>query len=903
MRLKKISFAMLLPLLAVAGTTSAQVGGYTCINEYIDCDDVNESFLDRTTIVNFKGRPGDTVWMPFHLDTRDTVSGFLVLIKYDATVLKPVTFPFNPQYPSDTLFLQAELAGQLAAAQAAQDQIDPNKDVFFAQISEQEIDTNVIICAFNLGFGGGADSTQAPPRMNPTADLIFRLPFYADPAVVADGDSVYFSYQAINEFVVIEPVGNLEAFCADCRRTNMSVDRDCVVWVYDTITVSPLVVDTLRDTVTCTSVLYPTSNEGYFIADDTPPPEIQSFYSSKDTISLGGDFLLNWAVVNADSIFITGPSFSYTTIVASGATGVTVPNTAGTYTYKLKAKNQYIDADSATVSVVVKGGAPPPDEHQPIINVATVHYIEAGNTLVFTVSATDPDGDFITLEATSLPTNATFPTVTGTGSTSGTFTFTPTISQAGVQTATFRASDGNTSPVNVTVQINVTEPEYDKLFTSSTTKSASGGIEGKPSFLFPVNLVTSQTVYGVQFDFMFNEQNFNINDVLTNINTAEYVIYHNIGATPGKARILAFGMANEPIGSDGTEILLIDMGVEADASPGQYPVYFELAWESVNPDPDFPSLPLVTDTGVIQVDMFGDVNLNLNVDVADLVSVVGYIIEAYTFDGRRMDVGDVNFDSAVNVFDLVAIINIILTGQQPVSPGLRYEDQFAKVQLDFDDLYSGGSDIIVVNSELPTDIAGVELEILYDPGIVFLGKPELGADASMMTINSSNNGGGKLKVLLHSGNLSAAGTIGSGAAELARIPVTANDHVPAGDTTEIKLTKALLATSAASAVRVEGLDAPLPTSFRVAQNYPNPFNPTTTIEFTFGPQGRQVQLDVFNILGQNVTTLINEFLPPGTHQVEWNSTDYNGQKVASGVYLYRLQVGDESQTKKMLLLK
>ena len=89
----------------------------------------------------------------------------------------------------------------------------------------------------------------------------------------------------------------------------------------------------------------------------------------------------------------------------------------------------------------------------------------------------------------------------------------------------------------------------------------------------------------------------------------------------------------------------------------------------------------------------------------------------------------------------------------------------------------------------------------------------------------------------------------------------------------------------------------------MAQNYPNPFNPTPTLEFTFGPQGKQVQLDVFNILGQNVTTLINEYLPPGTHQVEWNSSDHNGQKVASGVYLYKLQVGQESQTKKMLLLK
>ena len=926
MRFQKIFAAALLLLLALAGSVSAQVGGYNCINDYIDCNLIYESSMDDITIVEFTGRPGDTIWMPVRLKTQDTTSGFLVLIEFDSSMLKPYNLTTDElwghiQPPPvdttdkmwpDTLFMHYQLAGQLLAAQEQQDAIDDTKEVFFAQLSEQSADSGhaVIICAFNLGFtGSGGDSTQVPPRMEPTSgELIFRLPFITDSNVVQDEDSAFFQYREVNEFVVIDS-GMLTAFCADCRRTNMSVDRDCESWVYDTIaTVPELLVDTLLDTVTCTSVLYPTTNDGWFHADATPDPDIQSFSSNmlNDSVGTNNGFLLLWAVSNTDSVFITGPDVDF----ASGDTSitpqlyVTSPSTPGTYPYTLIARNQNSD-DTATVSMLVQdgGGDPPPDPHQPQINVSTVHYVDVGNTLVFTVSATDPDNDFITLEATSLPTNATFPTVTGTGSASGTFTFTPTMSQGGTVTATFRARDDITSPVSVTVQINVAEPAYDKLFTSSTERSARGGIDGKPSFLFPVNLVTSQTVYGVQFDFLFDEQNFNVNNVLTNINTAEYVIYHNIGATPGEVRVLAFGMANEPIGTDGTEILQIDMGVEGGALSGQYPVYFNAAWESVNPDPDFPSLPLLADTGVIQVDMFGDVNLNLNVDVADLVSVVGYIIEAYTFDQRKMDVGDVNFDANVDVFDLVAIINMILTGTSPVSPGLYYEDQFAKVQLDYDDLERGVSGMVVVSSELPTDIAGVELEILYDPATVFLGKPQLGEDASFMSINSSNNGGGKLKVLLHSGNLHSSGLINSGLADLVEIPVTANQHVASGDTVQIRLNKALLATSSASAVPVVGLDAPLPISFKVAQNYPNPFNPTTTIEFSFGPRAKNVRLDIFNIIGQKVTTLINDFLPPGQHQVEWNSAGDNGQKVASGVYLYKLQVGQESQTKKMLLLK
>ena len=902
-----------------AGTDEAQAFPYDCINEFLNCDSIDESTIDDVALVDFAGRPGDTVWLPVRLNTQDTVSGFLILVQYNRDKLKPLHFTTDELWghiqppPADTtdlmwpdtLYMPYELAGSLLAAQNSA----PGTEPFFAQISTHSADSaddvDVIMCAFNLGgFGGG---TEGPPRMNPAEnpEVIFRLPFYVDPSAMVDGDTTLFGFREVNETV---PVGLWpDIFCADCRRTNMSVDSDCEIDVVDTLSEDPFVDTTYVDTVTCTSVLYPTTNYGIFTADETPPPQIASFAASPDSVGPNQSFIITWSVTNADSVFITGQGVDHAASALDNpflsAPGIAIEDT---YTYTLTARNEF-DSAKANLYMLVKTGGddPPPDDpHQPVINVNTSHYVDVGNTLVFTVSATDPDNDFITLEATVLPANATFPTVTGTGSASGTFTFTPTLNQAGTVTATFRASDGNTTPATVTVQINIAEPAYDKLFTSSTERSAAGGIEGKPSFQFPINLVTIQTVYGVQFDFFFDESNFNVNNVLTNINTSEYVIYHNIGSTPGEVRVLAFGMANEPIGTDGTEILLIDMGVEAGALPGQYPVYFDIAWESVNPDPDFPSLPLLADTGVMQVDMYGDVNLNLHVDIADLVSIVGHIIAAYTLNQRQIDAGDVNFDAGVNVFDLVAIVNMILTGESPVSPGLLYEDQYAKVQLDFDDLLMGESDLLIVRSDLPTDIAGVELEILYDPATVYLGRPEQGEDASTMSINSSNNGGGRLKVLLHSGDpFAAGGSINSGEVELVMIPITTNKDVASGDTTQIKLSKALLATSAATAVRVEGLDAPLPTSFKVAQNYPNPFNPMTTIEFSFGPKGQNVTLDIFNIIGQKVTTLVDDFLPPGNHNVDWDATDDYGQKVASGVYLYKLQVDTESQTKKMLLLK
>jgi hypothetical protein len=94
----------------------------------------------------------------------------------------------------------------------------------------------------------------------------------------------------------------------------------------------------------------------------------------------------------------------------------------------------------------------------------------------------------------------------------------------------------------------------------------------------------------------------------------------------------------------------------------------------------------------------------------------------------------------------------------------------------------------------------------------------------------------------------------------------------------------------------------IPPDFRLKQNYPNPFNPTTTIEYSL-PERGHVKIEIFNLLGQKVRTLIDEPKTAGNYEVIWDGKDDNGSEVASGVYLCKLQVRDKSQTKKMLLIK
>jgi len=90
-------------------------------------------------------------------------------------------------------------------------------------------------------------------------------------------------------------------------------------------------------------------------------------------------------------------------------------------------------------------------------------------------------------------------------------------------------------------------------------------------------------------------------------------------------------------------------------------------------------------------------------------------------------------------------------------------------------------------------------------------------------------------------------------------------------------------------------------AFAVA-NHPNPFNPDTSIVFTI-PTESKVNIVIYNIRGQRVKTLLNEFKTPGNHSVVWNGTDDFGRSMGSGIYLYRIEAGENVATRRMLLLK
>ena len=98
----------------------------------------------------------------------------------------------------------------------------------------------------------------------------------------------------------------------------------------------------------------------------------------------------------------------------------------------------------------------------------------------------------------------------------------------------------------------------------------------------------------------------------------------------------------------------------------------------------------------------------------------------------------------------------------------------------------------------------------------------------------------------------------------------------------------------------EGLS--LPEVFALHQNYPNPFNPVTTLRYDL-PENGHVNITIYDMLGRQVKTLINQTQDAGYKSVIWNATNDYGKPVSAGIYLYQIQAGEYISTKKMVLLK
>jgi len=559
------------------------------------------------------------------------------------------------------------------------------------------------------------------------------------------------------------------------------------------------------------------------------------------------------------------------------------------------------------------GGGGEPGNNPPVLTLSpaqTVYTIKQGETVAFGINATDPDttNDQVTLSA-SLPAGAIFlPSnpVVGIVSADATFEWIPNFSQEGVFNVAVNASDDRGGSSNINVSITVEKQDIDFLFTTSAENdSPVGGIPGKTGVLLPIDVLASRDIYGVQFDLVLEGAAFTVDSIIATSKLDNFTLFDNIGLNADTTRIVTFSVTGDSMPlSSGTTIMNVAISIDTGAAPGRYPVTFLNALEAITPDPDVGSVEMQVQNGLLEVDALGDVNLDLSLDVADMVSLTGSILERVTLTQRQFEVADVNGDLFADVIDLVAIVNAVLgfdTLSVPVQP--IYQGGEAEFYLTYGG-QTGDQAIYFVEGYMPTYAAGMELEFDYDPTVLEPYTPTRTGQAAAMNVQSVRENG-RMKIVAYY-NANVANAVPPGRGRYFIIPVKVNQAMADPTKPPLTLKDALVSDPDAAKIRVKGIDDPpvLPHSFQLYQNFPNPFNPQTTIRFEIGSAaGSHVVLDIYNVLGQHVKQLARTEMNAGSYDVVWDGTDNNGRRVASGLYLYRLQVGEEIETKKMVLLK
>ncbi len=227
---------------------------------------------------------------------------------------------------------------------------------------------------------------------------------------------------------------------------------------------------------------------------------------------------------------------------------------------------------------------------------------------------------------------------------------------------------------------------------------------------------------------------------------------------------------------------------------------------------------------------------------------------------------------------------------------------------------------ITLQNEIP--VAGIELHLTYDDSNLTVSDVIASSRTDSLSVFewATGNPAGQLKLLIFDigGRQISPGTGSLGEILIAPAPgadpgkyALTLSEVILGDSSG----RSIPTTAKDGTLYVKNCDgiksemySPFPGTFALSQNHPNPFNSTTLIRYSIPDRNREVRphrttLKIYNILGQEVRTLVDEKQPAGYYQILWDGRDQTGEEVASGIYFYRLKAGKFNKVSKMVVLR
>jgi hypothetical protein len=573
------------------------------------------------------------------------------------------------------------------------------------------------------------------------------------------------------------------------------------------------------------------------------------------------------------------------------------------------ADSAYLNIDLTVINV----------NRKPELIITGPHTIEAGNTVILDLSATDLDtDDNITISGADLPAGST---LTDFGDRTGEFTWPTSNADIGSYSFRFFANDnrGQTnSRDTVFWSLEVTQPDTGNGSDQTGFEIGCPGALPGSDVLVPVYLHTTDFFTGgYEVLIGWDPTALTLLDVLPSERThfgVEYFNVHNDDSGPGTARIVWIADIN-----DGVHTSPMDPGHDAimwlnfHVAPGEFlfgvsvPIEFLVNHWSDNTISDSTGYilvwPLLT-SGCVYIEdpetFEGEPNMNcFYYEIADAVLVAQRLIQGYIvwqqddfmpndppctrhFPGNdpiQESASDLNNNGFVDIADLVRFINIINGFIFPP----KLDPATGSVNISMPDHIMPSAEIRISSA---VNVAGVLVKIRYDG--VTLGEPLAINGMDILTLVQD----GLFTALVYS---LAGEQIPSGNQILFTIPVSGNGTMSFAEVSASDMYGRLLDATGL-------VEAPLPMETSLSQNYPNPFNPTTSLRLALA-EPADISLAIYDITGRMVRNLLSCRLQAGYHNIIWDSRNDAGEAVASGIYFARMTSTAYMNTIKMSLLR
>jgi hypothetical protein len=406
----------------------------------------------------------------------------------------------------------------------------------------------------------------------------------------------------------------------------------------------------------------------------------------------------------------------------------------------------------------------------------------------------------------------------------------------------------------------------------------SAAMVGATDNVVSVSLLNVADVSGFQMDLLFDTQYITITDVSLTDRSSAMTLSQYTDANG--LRAIFYSDAGALVAAGAGPVFDITFDVANNASEGSYPL--SLSGVVVG---DVTGAEMETEVinGALWVTCgaMGDVNSDYAFNITDVVALINIIIQKVEVDDCTTWKGDFNGDGQLNVLDAVAMVYAILGGSMKTAfPG-------AEAVVSADQIIVSESRLeLPISIESQAEIYGAQVTVKYDAQTLTPGTPQC---AGRSVASRAANGELTMLICSTDGNPLVLDNIA--------VPFEVTGAVKGLAFGEVILAGYNGQPIAADIEAITLRSDLVPQEFALGQNYPNPFNPETQIAFNL-PQNSEVELSIYNVLGQKIATLINTEMAAGQHVMTWSA-----DTMPTGVYFYTINAGEYTATKRMVLLK